>query len=121
MRLSFVLLLLFQLTGCLVVPVETWDTVPTAQKHQTHAADRIQAGDIVRVRTIKNNTHVFRVYQVEDTAFFGVARNSKKYRVPYKVLTSLEVKRLESEVWIPILLPGNINPIGPFNICCSLN
>ncbi len=118
MRLLFAISVLVQLAGCVVVPVETWDEVPTAQKLRTNPADQIQAGDIVRVRTIKNNTHIFRVYKVEGTAFFGVARNSKKYRVPYKVLASLEVKRLEPEVvWVPVFLPLNYNPVGPI-VCC---
>jgi hypothetical protein len=119
MRWLLAMSVLVLLAGCVVVPVESWDEVPTAQKYQTDRADQIQAGDVVRVRTIKQNTHVFRVYKVEDNAFFGVARNSKKYRVPYKLLASLEVKRLEPEVvWMPVFLPGNFNPVGSFNVCC---
>jgi endonuclease YncB( thermonuclease family) len=95
------------LSACIVVPRPYWDEVPTAQQHQTDPVDQVRPGDTVRVRTIKNNIHVFRVYKVDDKAFYGVASNEKKYRVPFASLASLQVQRMEMEV-----ITGRSYPFG---------
>lgn len=107
MRGASLLPLVACLSGCMVVPVQTWDEVPTNQKVQTQARDRLAPGDVVRVRTIRNKVHLFRVYRIDDTAFYGVADNHRKYRVPFAGLASIEVRRIENEVvlWAPVY-PG---------------
>ena len=47
------------------------------------------------MRTLKDKLHTFRVTQVEERAFHGLARNGRTYRVPYASLDSMQAQRKE--------------------------
>jgi hypothetical protein len=85
------LALMLLLAGCVLWPDETWSDAPRAPK----------PGDLVRVETRDRVKHVFRVYKTEEHAFYGVARDGLKYKVPYGALRSLEVRDREY-AWIAV-------------------
>jgi len=91
MRTLTVLLLALGLAGCMLWPDETWTEAPRAPK----------SGDLVRVETREGTKHVFRVYRVEAQAFYGVARDGLRYRVPYGALKALELRDTEY-TWIAV-------------------
>lgn len=106
-------------SACVPIPFrdQVWKDVPATAEGQTAAAPaaRLVIGDTVRVRTRQGKIHLFRVYKIEDEAFYGIARNKKTYRVGYGALTSMEVLRAESTVeWVPVGFGlhglGNISP-----------
>ena len=75
-------------------------TPPDPEKTENIApsqiAEKLKVGDIVRVQTRAKKIHTFRVYKVDDDAFWGVAVNEKRYKVPYHVITRLTVRRAKS-------------------------
>lgn len=106
-------------SACVPIPFrdQVWKEVPDTAEGQTAAAPsaRLVIGDTVRVRTRQGKIHLFRVYKIENEAFYGIARNKKTYRVGYGALTSMEVLRAESTVeWVPVGFGlhglGNISP-----------
>lgn len=82
--------------GCIAVPEQIWSEAPRAP----------QPGDLVRVETRAGVRHIFRVYKNDETAFYGVATNNLKYRVPYGALKSLEVRDTEL-TWIALPFAAN--------------
>jgi hypothetical protein len=84
------------LAGCVLWPDDTWSDAPRAPK----------PGDLVRVETRDKVKHVFRVYKTEEHAFYGVARDGLKYKVPYGALKSLEVRDTEL-TWVTVPFGGN--------------
>jgi len=92
-------ILLFALTlglaGCMLWPEDIWTEAPRAPR----------PGDLVRVETREGARHVFRVYKTEPQAFYGVAKDGLKYKVPYGALRSLEVRDKEL-VWVQFPFVG---------------
>jgi hypothetical protein len=84
------------LTACIAVPVSTkvWDEADRAPK----------AGDLVRVETHGGKRVVMRVYRLDEDGFAGVTDSQYRYRVPYSIVKTLEVRKTETE-WIPVRLP----------------
>ena len=58
-------------------------------------AEKLKVGDTASVTTTWQKTYVFRVYRVDDDSFAGLARNDKKYKVPYESIKRVEVRRLK--------------------------
>jgi hypothetical protein len=81
--------------ACMPVPVKYWEEADSAPK----------AGDLVRVETLEGKRHRFRVYKTDATAFYGIATNDRKYRVPYSALKSIELRTTDLE-WAVL-------PLGP--------
>jgi hypothetical protein len=91
-----ILMLTILLSGCVLWPDDTWSDAPHAPK----------PGDLVRVETRDRVKHVFRVYKTEEHAFYGVARDGLKYKIPYGALKSLEVRDTEL-TWVTVPFAGN--------------
>lgn len=91
MRSLVVLALALGLAGCMFWPDDIWSEAPHAPK----------PGDLVRVETREGARHVFRVYRNEAEAFYGIAKDGLKYKVPYGALKSLEVRDTEF-VWVQV-------------------
>ena len=89
-------LLALALAGCIVWPADTWTEAPRAPV----------PGDLVRVETRDGTKHVFRVYKTDAQAFYGVAKDKLRYKVPYGALTSLEVRETEYE-WVALPVIGS--------------
>lgn len=68
---------------------ETYVPMPVSNLSQ-----RLVNGDVIRIRTKEGKLHRFRVAEVADKAFTGVATNSKSYRVPYKTISEIWIRRL---------------------------
>ena len=96
MRNVIAALLALALAGCIVWPADTWTEAPRAPA----------PGDLVRVETREGARHVFRVYKTDEHAFYGVAKDNLKYKVPYGALKSLEVRDTEYE-WVALPVVGS--------------
>jgi len=75
------------LAACVPVKSRYWDDAPA----------KLKAGDVVRVETTEGKLHVFRITRVDDKAFYGIARNQIRYRVPFKVIQELWIRRTDTE------------------------
>ena len=86
------------LAACVPVPVKVWDRADHAPK----------VGDVVRVETHDGRREVMRVYRLDEVGFAGVTNDESRYRVLYKTVKNLWVRKTETE-W---------EAISPF-FCCS--
>lgn len=93
MRALSALLIALGLAGCLPITEKTWADAPRAP----------QPGDLVRVETREGVRHVFRVYKTDERAFYGVASDDIKYRVPYRALRKMELRETELD-WVILSL-----------------
>jgi hypothetical protein len=82
--------------ACIAVPVSTkvWDEAARAPK----------VGDLVRVETHGGKRVVMRVYRLDEDGFAGVTESEYRYRVPYRIVKTLELRKTETE-WIAVGLP----------------
>lgn len=53
----------------------------------------IEVGDSIRIKTTEGKVRTFRVQAVEQTSFLGVSANEKIYRVPYREIATVLVRR----------------------------
>lgn len=104
-------------SACLPIPYkdQVWKGAPASEDGQQTAKldERLVIGDLVRVRTKEGKTHIFRVYKIEETAFYGIARDRNKYRIGYAALASMEVRRTETAVgWVTVPVGISLGNFG---------
>ena len=63
----------------------------------TEIADKLKVGDVARAQMTWDKAYLFRVDKIGDDAFWGTASNDKQYKVLYKDIAALRVKRKKSD------------------------
>lgn len=83
------------LAGCLPYPRWLWVDAPLNQERLEAGSEyRLQVGDKVRVRTAAGKVLRLTIDALFEGGFYGVARDKRRYRVPYSSLDNLEVERM---------------------------
>lgn len=100
MKTSLALAGALLLAACMPVTEQYWDDTPT----------KLKPGDVVRIETREGKQHVFRINRVDEAAFYGLAKNQIEYRVPFKAVKQLWVRKTDTE-WEEL-------DFGP--VCCGI-
>lgn len=96
MMRALALLLTSALVSCVPLKQRVWLDAPIAQAQLRDDSERkLKPGDVIYAHTKQGKTHLFRVNAIESESFVGIARDKKKYRMYFKDLSAIEVRRKE--------------------------
>jgi hypothetical protein len=82
------------LSACLPYKAPEWVSIPLRQDQvEADSDDKLRVGEQVIIDTRTKKTYKFQVIRIEHDGFVGIAKDNKHYKMLFKDMESMWVKR----------------------------